>query len=298
MFNGRVIRVLLIEDSPGYARLIQETLKDAENVNFDLVHVGSLSDGLSHLNNKSTDVVLLDLNLPDSSWPGTLLDVLAKAPDVPVVVLTGFDNAEMAVKAVQSGAQDYLVKGQIDMNLLIRSIRYSIERQRMKMELRAMSLTDDLTGIYNRRGFMTLAQQQLKMANRMRVGLLLLFADLDGMKSINDTFGHLEGDRVLVDTAEVLKETFRESDVIARMGGDEFAVIALEESEFSDEVIISRLQKNLAARNAGKNRPYALSLSIGITHYRPEDPCNIDELLEKADKLMYEQKRMKKQNRP
>ncbi len=298
MFNGRVIRVLLIEDSPGYARLIQETLKDAENVNFDLVHVGSLSDGLSHLNNKSTDVVLLDLNLPDSSWPGTLLDVLAKAPDVPVVVLTGFDNAEMAVKAVQSGAQDYLVKGQIDMNLLIRSIRYSIERQRMKMELRAMSLTDDLTGIYNRRGFMTLAQQQLKMANRMRVGLLLLFADLDGMKSINDTFGHLEGDRVLVDTAEVLKETFRESDVIARMGGDEFAVIALEESEFSDEVIISRLQKNLAARNAGKNRPYALSLSIGITHYRPEDPCNIDELLEKADKLMYEQKRMKKNIHP
>lgn len=298
MFNGRVIRVLLIEDSPGYARLIQETLKDAENVNFDLVHVGSLSDGLSHLNNKSTDVVLLDLNLPDSSWPGTLLDVLAKAPDVPVVVLTGFDNAEMAVKAVQSGAQDYLVKGQIDTNLLIRTIRYSIERQRMKMELRAMSLTDDLTGIYNRRGFMTLAQQQLKMANRMRVGLLLLFADLDGMKSINDTFGHLEGDRALADTAEVLKETFRESDVIARMGGDEFAVIALEESEFSDEVIISRLQENLAACNAGKNRPYALSLSIGITHYRPEDPCNIDELLEKADKLMYEQKRMKKQNRP
>lgn len=297
MLAGRTIRVLLVEDSPGYARLIQEMLRDADTVRFDLSYANCLADGIAFLNGGSPDVVLLDLSLPDSTWPGTLLDVLAKAPDVPVVVLTGFDDSEMAVQAVQSGAQDYLVKGHIDTNLLVRTIRYAIERQRMKMELRALSLTDDLTGVYNRRGFMTLAEQQLKMANRMRVRLLLLFVDLDGMKWINDTLGHHEGDRALVDTAEVLKETFRESDVIARIGGDEFAVIALEESECCDETVVVRLQENLGVSNEERGRPYRLSLSIGIAHYTPDKPCSIDELLERADKLMYEQKRTKKANR-
>lgn len=295
--NSSRIRVLLIEDNPGYARLIEEMLKEPEGVEFELTQAGRLSEGLSSLDEKGADIVLLDLSLPDSTWPDTLLNVLAKAPDMPVVVLTGFDNPEMAVQAVQSGAQDYLIKGQIDANLLVRTIRYAIERQRMMRELQALSLTDDLTGLYNRRGFLTLADQQLKTAGRMRVGLLLLFIDMDGMKWINDTFGHHEGDRALSDATRVLRETFRESDIIARMGGDEFAVIAMEDSVESGEVILTRLQRNIDAFNAQKARPYELSLSVGLARYRPEKPCGIDELLGRADRLMYEQKHLRKKAR-
>ncbi|HEX8950008.1 MAG TPA: diguanylate cyclase [Dissulfurispiraceae bacterium] len=295
--NSSHIRVLLIEDNPGYARLIEEMFKEAEGVEFALTRAGRLSEGLSSLDEKGADIILLDLSLPDSAWPDTLLNVLAKAPDVPVVVLTGFDNPEMAVQSVQSGAQDYLIKGQIDANLLVRTIRYAIERQRMKRELQALSLTDELTGIYNRRGFLTLADQQLKTAGRMKVGLLLLFIDMDDMKWINDTFGHHEGDRALSDATRVLRDTFRESDIISRMGGDEFAVIAMEDSVESGEVILSRLQKNIDAFNARKTRPYELSLSIGLARYRPEEPCGIDALLERADKKMYEQKHLRKRAR-
>ncbi len=145
-----VIRVLLVEDSSGYARLIREMLRDQADMNFELSHASRLSEGLAFLDRRAADVVLLDLNLPDSSWPGTLLNVLSKAPDVPVVVLTGFDNAEMAVKAVRSGAQDYLVKGQIDSNLLARTIRYAIEHRKAteSMRLAAKVMESALEGIF------------------------------------------------------------------------------------------------------------------------------------------------------
>lgn len=291
------IRVMLIEDNTADARLIREMLRESKNVVFEVTHVLCLSEGLEYLKNGSADVVLLDLSLPDSVWPDTLLKVLMQSPDVPVVVLTGTDDDRLAFEAVHKGAQDYIVKGQLDTNLLVRAVRYAIERHRMGKELRALSLTDDLTGIYNRRGFLTIAQQQLKMASRMKMGVLLFFADLDDMKLINDNFGHQEGDRALVDSANILKETFRESDVVARMGGDEFAIMAFEESGVNDEKLADRLQKKIDEHNARKNRPYKLSLSLGIVRCDPDGPCSIDSLLERADKLMYEQKRIRKKSR-
>jgi len=164
-------------------------------------------------------------------------------------------------------------------------------RVRMEEALRAMALLDELTGLYNRRGFFTLGQQQLKTAHRTKRRMVLLFADLDGMKRINDTFGHPEGDRALIETADVLRETFRESDIIARIGGDEFVVLAIETNGFPAEVLTHRLQENLEARNARGDRRYKLSLSVGLARYDPESPCSIDDLLTQADRLMYERKR-------
>jgi len=161
---------------------------------------------------------------------------------------------------------------------------------RMLAELRAASLVDELTGLYNRRGFLFLTQQQLKIANRMKRGLLLLFADLDDLKRINDTLGHHEGDLALVETANMLKETFRGADIIARIGGDEFAIITIEARKDSSEILTSRLRANLEARNATGPRPYRLSLSVGVARYDAENPCSIGELLAQADALMYEQK--------
>ncbi|MBL7182872.1 MAG: PAS domain S-box protein [Anaerolineae bacterium] len=168
------------------------------------------------------------------------------------------------------------------------------QRKRMEETLRALALIDDLTGLYNRRGFVTLGQQQLKTANRAKRKMMLLFADFNGLKRINDTLGHSEGDRALIETADVLRETFRESDIIARIGGDEFVVLAIETNGFPAEVLTTRFQENLEARNAREGRRYELSLSVGLARYDPEHPCSIDELLARADRAMYEKKRRPK----
>ena len=165
------------------------------------------------------------------------------------------------------------------------------ERVRMEEALRALALLDELTGLYNRRGFLILAEQQLKTAHRAKRRMMLLFADFDGLKRINDAFGHPEGDRALIETANVIREVFRESDIVARIAGDEFVVLAIETDGFPAEILIARLQGNLEARNARGDLRYKLSLSTGIARYDPEHPCSLDDLLTQADRAMYEQKR-------
>jgi len=161
----------------------------------------------------------------------------------------------------------------------------------MEEKLRTMSLTDDLTAIYNRRGFFTLAQQQMKVAERTKKDMLLFFADLDKMKQINDTLGHQEGDKALIEIAAIFKEVFRESDIIGRMGGDEFAILAIDTSDETREVLMHRLCNILDNYNRSEGKSYQLSLSIGIAHYNPETPSTLDELMAQADTLMYEEKR-------
>jgi len=175
-------------------------------------------------------------------------------------------------------------------------IRDITKRKHMEEELRALTLIDELTGLYNRRGFLTLARQQLKIADRLQRGLFLIFADMDGLKRINDSYGHHEGNKAIIDTGNILRETFRESDIIARIGGDEFVVMAMETTDTRPEVFNARLQNDVQVFNNRKDRRYALSISIGIACYDPANPCSLDDLLLKADRLMYEQKRNKQKD--
>ncbi len=169
------------------------------------------------------------------------------------------------------------------------------EQKRAQEELRALSLIDELTGLYNRRGFLTLARQQLKMVDRMHRGLFLLFADLDDLKQINDTQGHSTGDQALKDMAQIMKDTFREPDILARMGGDEFVVLAMEGSSLANaDILSSRLQNTLTAFNQKRRRPYRLSLSQGVVRHQPGRTVSIEELISQADRLMYDKKRIKK----
>lgn len=168
------------------------------------------------------------------------------------------------------------------------------DRQRAE-EAQARSLVDDLTGLFNRRGFFTLAEHQFRLTKRSHKSMLLFFGDLDELKTINDTLGHLEGDRALVDTANLLRQTFRESDIMARIGGDEFVVLITEPSD--TKVILRRLAQNLEHHNARKGRPYRIALSIGIAHYNPLFPSTIEELVHQADSSMYENKRRKSDKR-
>jgi diguanylate cyclase (GGDEF)-like protein/PAS domain S-box-containing protein len=167
------------------------------------------------------------------------------------------------------------------------------ERRQMEDRLADLSLVDELTGLHNRRGFQFLARQELKVADRLKQRLALLYVDLDGMKRINDTWGHQTGDEAMRDTAQLLKSTLRASDVIARYGGDEFVGLVLETKENSDEDLLHRLTDNLKAYNLQTTRSYPLSLSFGITRYDPAQPCSLEALLEEGDRLMYAQKQQK-----
>jgi len=167
------------------------------------------------------------------------------------------------------------------------------KRKAMEEELRALSLTDELTGLYNRRGFIALAEQCFRLANRMNMKVPVGYADLDGLKAINDSFGHQEGDKALIEAADAFRESFRDSDIIARLGGDEFVVVPIANNGAGIEAALDRLQKNIALRNQQEGRLYTLSVSIGVTYYDPQNPCSIDEILDRGDKMMYKQKKAK-----
>lgn len=162
--------------------------------------------------------------------------------------------------------------------------------KKMEERLRALSLTDELTGIYNRRGFFIMAEQVLKLAIRQKRGVYMLYADMDNLKEINDTLGHQEGDRALIYTANILKAAYRETDIVARLGGDEFVVIPVGRAGDDIKLISARLQERLETHNAIRSCNYRLSMSSGISFYNPESPCSIDELLKDAEKFMYEEK--------
>ena len=171
------------------------------------------------------------------------------------------------------------------------------ERKQLEEKLRAISITDELTGLYNRRGFITLSEQHRKMAVRTRQAMLLFFADLDKLKEINDTFGHQKGDRALVEVAEILKAAFRESDVIGRIGGDEFAVLVTNATAAAGGLLAARIQEMLNRRNQGQSCGYPLGLSTGVAPYDPAHPCSLDELMSRADERMYKEKKNKLSDR-
>jgi diguanylate cyclase (GGDEF)-like protein/PAS domain S-box-containing protein len=163
-------------------------------------------------------------------------------------------------------------------------------RKRTEDDLRALLLVDELTGLPNRRAFITLSEQRLKLAIRMERDVLMIFIDVDHLKYINDTYGHLAGDRALIDTARVLKESCREADIIARLGGDEFVALMTVDSDQTSELVCERIKARIEIHNLETPRGYPLSLSVGATRTKSEGTMLAD-LLAQADTALYEQKR-------
>jgi len=174
--------------------------------------------------------------------------------------------------------------------LVMRAVHCAAKQYMLQAELGNLALTDELTGLCNRRGFMAIAERQLKIGHRTGRGIVLFFMDIDGMKQINDSFGHGEGDRALKRMAKALKMTFRDSDVIARLGGDEFAVLAIEASDNSETAIRARLAEDLKSVSAGETR-YTINLSLGAVRINICSSASIGEWMVRADQAMYEQKR-------
>jgi diguanylate cyclase (GGDEF)-like protein len=173
---------------------------------------------------------------------------------------------------------------------LLRAASCALKQSLLEREIRSLAITDELTGLYNRRGFLASATHQIKLAQRNGQNVLLLFSDLDNLKGINDSFGHQEGDLALVRTADALQETFRDSDIIARLSGDEFAVLASEASMPNRPDIMPRLEECLTRVNGAEAR-YRLSLSIGVARFDPANPSSLAELMTRADQDMYAHKK-------
>ena len=291
------IDVLLVEDNPGDARLVVEMLKETGSADFRLQHVGTVREAVDRLTSHAneTDAILLDLSLPDESGLDTLKRVLGSAGRASVVVMTGAGDEELGIAAIETGAQDYLVKGQVDGARLRRALRFAIERNDRRLQLETLSVTDDLTGLQNRRGFLMMTDKQLKLARRNHHEAVLLFLDLDKMKYINDTFGHAEGNRALIEAADMLRACFRQSDIIGRLGGDEFAALATgATSDHTEASVRARVEDHLRMINARPDRPYSLGFSIGVLNCHPESNVAIEDLLARADALMYREKKDKK----
>jgi diguanylate cyclase (GGDEF)-like protein len=292
--STRPIKVLVVEENqPEYAPWFQVVSSGVNNGQFESERVGTLTKALGLLEKKPFDVILLDLALPDNVGVGTFSQICMRVPEVPIVVTAALENKKQAFEVLREGAQDYLVKGEVDVKLLRRALYYAIERHRSRVLLQQLSFNDELTGLLNRRGFLSMAQQQLKIAQREDWELVLLFADLDSLKNINDNFGHTEGDRALKSIATVLKKTFRTSDLIARLGGDEFIVLALNAPAAGVQKMKTRLKSNLDQHNS-QNRYYQLSLSIGIAQFDPNHETSLESMIVEADKALYDNKRKKR----
>ena len=281
--------VLLIEDNPGDARLIREMLAEDPSAPFRLHTADRLSQGLAFLASGSARLVLLDLSLPDSHGLETFAKVYAHSPQIPIIVLTGNDDQTVALSAVKTGAQDYLVKGKLDRELLTRSMHYSIERKHYQQQIEHQANYDALTGLPNR----SLLYDRLKQAvyaQRMVRAVAVVFIDLDHFKFVNDSLGHSTGDKLLKDMGERLRLVLRDGDTVARLGGDEFVLILNDQTR--DDVIFRAMQRI----NAKLSEPFVIdgkelyvTCSAGISLY-PQDGTDVETLLKNADAAMYRAK--------
>src|SRR5216683_272235 len=289
--NGVPIRILLVGEVKVACRL-RGLLDTEDSTQFHIAHVADLDLASKRLSSDPADVLLLELGSKQQQGRPYVQAARAAAPDTPMVILAESEDELLAVDALRQGAQDYLAKERLDRSALVRALRYSIERHRLQKNLQNLSLIDDLTGLYNRRGFLALAEQHLRMIQR-KGAALLIYLDLDDLKLINDSYGHLEGNRALIVTANVLRACFRQSDILARLGGDEFCVLMTDAAQDSTQQVRKRLQQRAEFINTLSSWRFRLSLSVGIADVPVVHQPSLDQLLRIADKDMYEEKKKK-----
>jgi len=279
---GHQGRVLIVDDDKNLLRFISAAL---ESEGYQCETAMSPLSALELVGKESFDIMITDIVLPEMN--GLELTKKAKKvkPRIAIIIATGYIDAFSYDEAIEAGASDFLKKP-----FTVKELAARAKHVKIVEEMRNLALRDELTGLYNRRGFFTLIEHQLKLAKRKKAGMFLLYADLDDLKVINDTWGHREGDVALIETAKILRKNYRESDIVARIGGDEFVVFPAGTSDDDSEKIVDRLHNAFLHHRAQSNPAYKLSISAGISFYHPDTPCSIDELLALGDKSMYERK--------
>lgn len=309
------MKVLIADDDPVSSRVLAATvIKWGHRV----VTAGNGHEAWQMLQTVHEPLLaILDWVMPDLEGVEICRRVRNEITDVPVylILLTAKSSKEHLIAGLDAGADDYLTKPfdphelrvrlktgarivelQKSLHERVKELEEAIvERKRAEEALRNLSLTDHMTGLYNHRGFFTLAEHQARMARRSGQTSLLIYADMDGLKQINDSYGHAEGSLAISKAAEILRKTFREYDIVARLGGDEFAVLAPNVSALEKEGMLERLQQNIDAYNEEAGHHFPLALSIGAIAIDHRSSLTIEEQVAEADKVMYLEKRNKRE---
>ena len=282
--------VLLVEDSLIDAQLIRRLLRRVTSSYYRVTHVRTLNDAVLSAEDVVPDVILADLNLPDSRGTETVASIQTSYPDIPLVIVSAWEDEAISLRSVKAGAQDYLVKGHIDGANLHRVIRYAIERKRTELELVRLAHFDQLTSLPNRTLLRERVDHALARAKRSGSGVATLILDMDRFKEINDMLGHEIGDKLLIEAARRIRAGVRDQDTVARLGGDEFAVVLEGVSEAKEVLpVIERIIKSLGEVTTIDGQEVNTSTSVGIAMY-PENGNNLSELLRAADLAMYQAK--------
>ena len=284
------VKILLVEDQPADAGLVREMLAVDDAGRFDISHVTSMEAALALLARERFDALLLDLSLPDAQGLTAVTQLQREAPWLPIVVLSGLSDETIALKAVQAGAQDFLVKGWGEGRTLARALRHAIARKRSIEHLAHLASHDPLTDLPNRILFQERLARAVEHARRNRSLAALLLLDLDYFKNINDTFGHETGDRLLQAVGQRLKECVRGRDTVARLGGDEFAVILEDLTTTEDVVTVAeKMLRSVAQPFTLNGGGFSVNVSIGITLFSERD-YDTERLVRYADSALYQAK--------
>ena len=298
MRKDSIETLLLVEDNPGDARLLHEMYNEQGTQLAELTHVESMADAEKHLSEFPVDIVVLDLGLPDVQGLDAVRRARAAAPGAALVVVTGLDDEDLAGRALREGAQDYLVKGQIDARGLMRALQYAIKRKTLddvsiiEKKLMVHSAQHDfLTGLPNRMLLNDRVSQAIAWAPRHQKKVAVLFLDLNGFKVINDSKGHLAGDKLLQSVTRRLVDCVRSSDTVSRQGGDEFVALLAEVGHYEDAAITARRMLDAVAEvHSIDQHEVHITASIGIAIY-PDDGVDAKTLMKNADRAMYHAKK-------
>ena len=301
------MRILIAEDETVSRRVLKMTL---ESWGHEVVEARDGAVALQILQNDSPPkLAILDLSMPEMDGITVCKQVRQNSSATPVyiILLTANTRKELIVTGLEAGADDYVTKpfdtdelhARVKVGMRMLDLQLSLAQRVAELELaqeslRNLTLTDDLTGLYNRRGFFTLAKQQLNSARREGRHASLIYIDMDGLKRLNDTHGHETGSRAIQEVSDILRETFRSSDLIARIGGDEFVVFETSNEQIEEGNDVQRLQNNVTRHNAQQVRDYQISLSIGVASMDSDSALTLEELLKNGDKTMYQQKQNKR----
>ncbi len=304
-FQKPGLKVLLVEDDLEFANILKIRLSKETSPPLEITCIPTLQQALEALAETKWDLIMLDLMLPDSSGIQTFTALHTQARHTPVVIMSGLDSDTLAIDAVRKGAEDYLVKGEINSRLLLRILHHAIDRHRIKeklasvtgrlketnMRLEKMALLDPLTELYNRRGLQQALKREAQIVSREGGDLMVLIFDIDDFKKVNDSLGHPVGDLLLKETAKKVRESVRASDHIARIGGDEF-ILLLPNTPLKEAFQLAerlRFEISNMTLTVSEKETIRITASFGLTPV-PIHVTSVDELLSVSDPFLRKSK--------
>jgi len=304
-FMQPVLKVLLVEDDQEFADILKIRLSKETNPRLEITCLPTLQQSLEALAEKAWDLILLDLMLPDSSGIETFTSLHTQARHTPIVIMSGLDSDSLAIDAVRKGAEDYLVKGELNSRFLLRILHHAVDRHRIKeklasvtgrlretnLRLEKMALLDPLTELYNRRGLQQALKRETQILSREGGPLMVLLFDIDDFKKINDSLGHPVGDILLKETAKKIQDSVRASDHVARIGGDEF-ILLLPRTHLQEGLRLAerlRFAVSSTTITVSEKETLRITASFGLAPV-PGDATSVDDLLAISDPLLRQSK--------